>query len=92
MGSCPPAALMAVWTSRAAPSIWRVSANCSVICMTPVPALEVICRRPAISPNWRSSGVTTEDTMVCGSAPGSWAVTWMVGVSTVGRAATGSAA
>ena len=36
---------------------------------------EVIWVRPGIWPNWVSSGVATEDAIVCGSAPGSCAVT-----------------
>jgi len=36
---------------------------------------DVIWVRPGISPNCNSSGVATEDAMVCGSAPGSCAVT-----------------
>ena len=43
-----------------------------------------------IWPNWRSSGAVTSDTMVSGEAPGSCVVTWMVGKSTCGSAATGS--
>jgi hypothetical protein len=52
--------------------------------------LDVICIKPGIWPNCRSSGVATEDATVLGSAPGSCAVTWMVGESTLGKAATGN--
>ena len=37
--------------------------------------LEVICARPGIWPNCRSSGVATDEAIVWGSAPGSCAVT-----------------
>ena len=37
---------------------------------------------PAIRPNWRSSGVATEEAMVSGLAPGKLARTKMVGKST----------
>jgi hypothetical protein len=40
---------------------------------------DVIWVRPGISPNCVSSGVATEAAIVCGSAPGNWAVTWTVG-------------
>ena len=50
---------------------------------------EVICATPGICANCRSSGWATEDAMVSGLAPGSWAVTWMVGKSTCGSGATG---
>ena len=45
---------------------------------------------PAIWPNWRSSGVATVAAMVSGLAPGTVALTWMVGKSTCGSGATGS--
>src|SRR5208337_4106013 len=41
-------------------------------------------------PNWRSSGVATEDAIVSGLAPGNAAWTWMVGNSTCGNGDTGS--
>jgi hypothetical protein len=44
---------------------------------------------PGISPSRRSSGAATVAAMVEGSAPGRLAVTWMVGNSTLGSAATG---
>ena len=40
---------------------------------------EVISLIAAMRPNWRSSGVATEDAMVSGLAPGRDALTWMVG-------------
>ena len=49
--------------------------NCRVIWVKPSALAEVIWVRPGIWPNCSSSGVATEDAMVCGSAPGSCAVT-----------------
>jgi hypothetical protein len=46
--------------------------------------------RPAIVENCFSSGVATDDAIVSGLAPGSCALTTMVGKSTRGMAATGS--
>src|SRR6266851_985973 len=50
---------------------------------------DVIWVTPAMRPNWRSSGVATEEAMVSGLAPGSPAPTAMVGKSICGRGATG---
>ncbi len=50
---------------------------------------EVICVTPAMRPNWRSSGVATEEAMVSGLAPGRPAPTAMVGKSIDGSGATG---
>jgi hypothetical protein len=75
VGSCPLAALMADWTSCAAPSILRDSSNCSVMELWPSELLEVICVMPGISDSWRSSGVATFEAMVSGLAPGSEAPT-----------------
>ena len=44
---------------------------------------------PAIWPNWRSSGAATDVAIVSALAPASVALTWMVGKSTWGKAATG---
>ncbi len=68
----------------------RSSANCRVIALTPSALLEVICDRPGISENCRSSGCATDDAMVSGLAPGKLAETWMVGKSTWGSGETGS--
>ena len=51
---------------------------------------EVIESRPAMVENCRSSGVATAEAIVSGLAPGSDAVTWIVGKSTFGRSLTGS--
>ena len=67
----------------------RSSTNCSVIVDRPKALFEFIEFSPAISPNWRSSGVVTSDSMTSGLAPGSWVVTWMVGNSTAGSAEIG---
>src|SRR5580700_2718547 len=50
---------------------------------------EVISVTPAIRPNWRSSGVATDDAMISGLAPGSEAATEIVGKSTCGSGETG---
>ena len=44
----------------------------------------------AMSPRWRSSGVATVVAIVSGLAPGSCAVTEIVGKSTCGSGATGN--
>src|SRR5579863_1476241 len=51
---------------------------------------DVISVMPAMRPNWRSSGVATEEAMISGLAPGKPAATEMVGKSTCGRAETGN--
>src|SRR6266849_4519560 len=88
-GSWPRAALMAACTSRAAASIFRLRSNCSVMLVDPSWLLEVIWVTPAIRPNWRSSGVATEEAMVSGLAPGRLVRTKIVGKSIRGNAATG---
>jgi hypothetical protein len=45
---------------------------------------------PATVESWRSIGPATDAAMVSGLAPGSVAVIWMVGKSTLGSAETGS--
>ena len=45
---------------------------------------------PAIVENCFSSGVATAEAIVSGLAPGSCAVTWIVGKSTFGSSLTGS--
>jgi len=74
----------------AALSMSRVRSNWTVICVKPSALAEVICVTPGICENCCSSGVASDDAMVCGSAPGSWAVTCIVGKFTFGSAATGS--
>src|SRR5215472_2076943 len=88
-GNCPCAALIAACTSRAAASISRERSNCSVMLVEPSWLVEVIWLTPAIRPNWRSSGVATDDAMVSGLAPGRPAFTLITGYSTCGIGATG---
>ena len=52
---------------------------------------EVIYVTPAMNPNWRSSGVATDDAITSGLAPGSVEATAIVAKSTYGKEATGSA-
>ena len=89
-GSRPLAALIAVCTSLAAPSMLRLRSNCNVIVVWPRPLVEDIEVRPGMAANWSSSGVAIVAAMVSGLAPGSFAVTTMVGKSILGSAATGS--
>src|SRR5258707_11131745 len=83
-GSCPRAALIAACTSRAAASMLRLRSNCRVTLVEPSELVEVISVTPAMRPNWRSSGVATDEAMVSGLAPGRLAETLMVGNSTWG--------
>src|SRR5712664_4627119 len=73
------AALIADKTSTAALSTVRESSNWTVSCATPSALEEVSWVTPGIWLNCCSSGVATEDAMVCGSAPGNWAEIWIVG-------------
>src|SRR5580693_2491823 len=57
--------------------------------VVPRPLLEVISVTPAMWPNWRSSGVATEEAMISALAPGKLALTEMVGKSTCGNGETG---
>src|SRR5215831_3661845 len=70
LGNRPLAALIAVCTSPAAPSMLRLSSNCSVMLVDPSPLVEVIWARPGMAANFCSSGVATEAAMVSGLAPG----------------------
>jgi len=70
LGSWPPAALIAVWMSCAAPSMLRLRSNCTVIELLPSVLDEVICVTPGICANWRSSGAVTDDAIVSGPPPG----------------------
>src|SRR5271170_7503208 len=81
---------MAASTSRAAALMSRFNSNCSVTCVPPSELVDVISVTAAMRPNWRSSGVATEDAMVSGLAPGRLACTLMVGKSTCGSGETGS--
>src|SRR5262249_18011076 len=60
------AALIAAWTSRAAPSMFRSRSNWSTIEVAPRLLADVISVIPAMRPNWRSSGAATELAIVSG--------------------------
>ena len=70
--------------------MFRLRSNCSTIEVLPSEEVEVIDVTPAMVENWRSRIDATDEAIVSGLAPGSWAWTWMVGKSTRGTAATGS--
>src|ERR1700733_1677250 len=61
-----------------------------VIDVLPSELDEVISATPAMWPNWRSSGVATEEAMIWALPPGKEAETEIVGKSTWGRGETGS--
>src|ERR1700733_1295705 len=90
LGSWRDAAWIAVCTSPAAPSMSRSRSNWMVMLVEPCALEDVIDETPAMVENWLSSGVATDEAMVCGSAPGRLADTWMVGKSTLGSSLTGS--
>src|ERR1051325_1917202 len=90
-GRCGITAEIAVWTSTAALSMSRSRLNCSVTFVLPVELEELISSTPAIVVNCRSSGLATADDIVAGSPPGSPALTFSVGKSTLGRSETGRA-
>src|SRR5689334_9738199 len=88
-GSWAAAWVMADCTSRAAPSRLRLRSNWMVTLVCPSELVEVIELMPAMVENCFSSGVATEEAMVSGLAPGTEALTWMVGKSTLGKSLTG---
>ena len=59
------------------------------ICVCPRLDVDVMLSMPAMVENCFSSGVATVAAIVAGLAPGSTAVTLMVGKSTFGRSLTG---
>ncbi len=63
-------ALMAACTSCSAMSMSNARLNCRTTTEMPAELLEVICERPCISPNCRSSGAVTVVAMTSGLAPG----------------------
>src|SRR6516162_3551437 len=69
----------------------RFRSNWSVMLVVPKKLADVISVTPAIRPNWRSSGVATDDAMISGLSPGKPAPTEIVGKSICGRAETGRA-
>jgi hypothetical protein len=70
---------MAVCTSCAPASMLRSSVNWMVIDVDPSELVETMLSMPAIVVNCFSSGVATADAIVSGLAPGSDALTVMVG-------------
>ncbi len=72
------AALIAASTSRAAPSIFRVRSNWIVTEDVPKLLVDVISVTPAMWPNWRSSGVATDEAIISALAPGKLALTEIV--------------
>ncbi len=89
-GIWPRAALIAACTSRAAALMSRSRSNCSVMLAAPARLVELMEAMPAMLPSARSSDVATLDAIVSGLAPGSEALTLIVGKSTSGSGATGS--
>jgi uncharacterized membrane protein YbhN (UPF0104 family) len=63
-------AVLASTRRQPAASMSRSRSNCRVTVVEPCVLVEVICVTPAMRPNWRSSGVATEDAIVSGLAPG----------------------
>ncbi|CAH0316634.1 hypothetical protein SRABI08_05147 [Pseudomonas carnis] len=88
LGSLPDAVLIAAWTSWAAVSMLFSRVNCRVKRLEPKALLEVIWVMPGMALNCTSRGVATDEAIVSGLAPGSCAVTWMVGNSASGSGAT----
>ena len=70
---------MAVCTSCAPASMLRSSVNCTVIDVLPSALVETMLSMPAMVENCFSSGVATAEAIVSGLAPGSDALTVMVG-------------
>src|SRR5712675_2426848 len=62
-------------TSSAAPSMFRLRSNCRTIEVLPSDEVDVIEVTPAMVANWRSRMEATDEAMVSGLAPGSWAWT-----------------
>ena len=68
----------------------RLKSNCRMTLVEPCMLVEFIDVRPEIVENCFSSGSATADAIVSGLAPGSEALTEIVGKSIAGRSATGS--
>src|SRR6195256_6764145 len=90
IGSRRWAIVSAVCTSSAAASMLRLRSNWIVMTLVPCEELDDIEEMPAIVDNCRSMMPATEAAMVSALAPGSVAVTAMVGKSTFGSAETGN--
>jgi hypothetical protein len=78
-GSRRAVAAIAEFTSCAAASMSRPRLNWIVMEVEPWPLIEVIESMPAMVENCFSSTVATAEAIVSGAAPGSSAVTWIVG-------------
>ena len=70
--------------------MFRSRTNRTVIEVRPCALVEVMLSMPEIVENCFSSGVATAAAIVSGLAPGSDALTWIVGKSTLGRLLIGS--
>src|SRR5262249_27135677 len=68
----------------------RLNSNCNVMLVEPSPLDAVISLTPTMPPNCRSRGAATDDAIVSALAPGSLALTEIVGKSTSGSGATGN--
>src|SRR3982075_1588271 len=90
IGSRLCAMVSAVCASSAAASMLRLRSNWMVISEVPCDELDDIDEMPAMVDSWRSIMPATDAAMVSALAPGSVAVTAMVGKSTLGSAETGS--
>src|SRR6185369_11456737 len=84
------AMVSAVCTSSAAASMLRLRSNWMVMAVVPCDELDDIEEMPAMVESWRSMMPATEAAIVSALAPGSVAVTAIVGKSTRGNADTGS--
>ncbi len=67
----------------------RPMSNWITIAVAPTEFVDVSSVTPGISPSRRSSGAAIEFAIVSGDAPGRFASTRMVGMSTLGSGATG---
>ena len=81
---------MAACVSRAAALMSRLRSNCSVMFAVPIELLDVISVTPAMRVNCFSRGVATDAAITSGLAPGSAALTRIVGKSICGSGETGS--
>ena len=79
----------AAWTSTAALSISRSLLNSSVMLVLPKKFVELMTLMPSIVENSFSSGKATEAAIFSGDAPGSEALTEIIGELKLGSAATG---
>ena len=90
VGRSARAAWMAACTSFAAALMSRERSNCRITRVLPSDDEDVISVTPAMRPIARSSGVATVAAITSGLAPGTDALTAMVGNATCGSGATGS--